>query len=379
MARARGWHGGMAVAGAVVLLAGCASSDGGGGKSPRADASTPSASSGPHDLSVCEPGPGKTVTMLDDVVIPEQEIPAVEATTVTVSGKDVDLPGVPAATIPERVAKAGCVVTYDAPGGCLGAVEISGTSIPAYTVPERRLAGVTLADGTVLDERVLPATTVKEVKVDGVRQDEVCQVTDDKEAGDYVASVYRPSLYRASLYQASTYQASAYRPSARSGDTTVPSVSVPSASAPSMSVPSQSVPSATLKSFRMEGTDDVEQTMGSDDTTSYTTSGDVLFGSDEDALRPEATEPLKAILAQIQTRPDATILVEGHTDNVDSEQHNLDLSQRRAEAVAAWLVANGVDRSQITTVGYGFAHPRADNSTEEGRAANRRVVITVTG
>jgi len=280
--------------------------------------------------------------------------------------------------IPERVAKAGCVVEYDAPGGCLGAVTISDALIPAYAIVERRLPGLNLPDGTVLDELVLSPVERAAVTVAGVHREAVCQVTVDKEPGDYVQSVYRPSLYRSSGYQQSAYQPQAYRSSKHVDGQTVPSTSVSSVSAPSLSLPSHSVPSASLSSYWMPGTE-VEKTT-SDDTTSYITSGDVLFDPDSATPRPEAEASLKAIVAEILARPaTATILVEGHTDNVDTAQHNLDLSERRAQAVADWLVAHGVEASRITTVGYGLTLPRADNTTEEGRTLNRRVVISVTG
>ena len=71
------------------------------------------------------------------------------------------------------------------------------------------------------------------------------------------------------------------------------------------------------------------------------------------------------------------IRIEGHTDDVGTEEHNLDLSQRRAEAVATWLAEEGgLDRDLMVVTGHGFAYPRADNGTDEGRAQNRRVVIT---
>jgi len=314
--------------------------------------------------------------MLDDVVIEAQEIPEVEGDSVTIGDLTIVIPGVPAAQIPERVGHAGCIVEYDAPGGCLGAVAISEAFIPAYTIPERRLPQVKLPDGTVLDEVVLPAQTVNEVRVAGVRAEEVCQVTADKKEGDFVSSVTRPSLTRSSLTQSSATQASGTRPSARSDGQYIARLYIPRTYAERMYMERRCVPHAYLSWYRL--TDDVE-TSSDDDKTTYTATGDVLFDSDKDTLRPEADPALTAILRDIQAMPDSsTVLVEGHTDNVDTAEYNQDLSRRRAETVAAWLVDHGVDRSRITTVGHGLTHPRADNSTAEGRALNRRVVITVT-
>ncbi|QAY64904.1 OmpA family protein [Xylanimonas allomyrinae] len=142
-------------------------------------------------------------------------------------------------------------------------------------------------------------------------------------------------------------------------------------------MPSRSFPSASLASYTVSGSGDVEELRG-DDVTSYATSGDVLFGSNEDTLRPEAATALQAILDQAAAGPSTRFRVEGHTDDVDTPEYNLDLSQRRAQAVADWLAGQGVDPSRITVTGYGLTHPRADNTTAEGRALNRRVVITVT-
>jgi outer membrane protein OmpA-like peptidoglycan-associated protein len=69
----------------------------------------------------------------------------------------------------------------------------------------------------------------------------------------------------------------------------------------------------------------------------------------------------------------------GYTDNTGDPQANLTLSQQRADTVMADLVKLGVDASRMKAEGYGQEHPVADNSTEEGRAKNRRIDIRVTG
>jgi outer membrane protein OmpA-like peptidoglycan-associated protein len=71
------------------------------------------------------------------------------------------------------------------------------------------------------------------------------------------------------------------------------------------------------------------------------------------------------------------IRVEGHTDNLGSRSHNLELSRRRAEVVAQAFVASGFPDAGIERKAWGFAHPAASNDSPEGRALNRRVAIVV--
>ena len=71
------------------------------------------------------------------------------------------------------------------------------------------------------------------------------------------------------------------------------------------------------------------------------------------------------------------IEVAGHTDSSGSDQHNLQLSQRRAQSVANYLTSQGVKNERLMTVGGGEAHPVASNDSEQGRASNRRVELTI--
>lgn len=75
--------------------------------------------------------------------------------------------------------------------------------------------------------------------------------------------------------------------------------------------------------------------------------------------------------------PGARITIAGHTDDRGRPEVNLLLSQQRAEAVAARLIAAGVADARITAVGYGADRPVADNATAEGRAQNRRIEFVV--
>jgi OOP family OmpA-OmpF porin len=98
--------------------------------------------------------------------------------------------------------------------------------------------------------------------------------------------------------------------------------------------------------------------------------GSAVLSEDAEALLDEAVE----ILAD---NPDLALVVEGHTDNVGDAQFNLALSQARAEAVVDYLVAGGVSPDRLSAIGYGESRPIADNDTEAGRAANRRIEFVI--
>lgn len=109
-----------------------------------------------------------------------------------------------------------------------------------------------------------------------------------------------------------------------------------------------------------------------------TLSGEVLFTSGKAVLLPAAQAKLSEVAnALTQQNPDATIVVEGHTDAQGSQSFNLDLSTRRAQAVRDYLASHGVAPDRIRSEGLGFSRPIGDNKTAEGRANNRRVEIVV--
>ncbi len=102
----------------------------------------------------------------------------------------------------------------------------------------------------------------------------------------------------------------------------------------------------------------------------------ILFATGKAELRPESRPVLKEIASTMQQHADLRILIEGHTDNVGAAAANLALSDARAAAVKAALVAEfGVDAARVSTKGIGDAKPSAPNTTAEGRAQNRRVEI----
>lgn len=109
-------------------------------------------------------------------------------------------------------------------------------------------------------------------------------------------------------------------------------------------------------------------------TGEFTTRG-IFFDSDSDTLRPESTPTLEALRTALHDHADLKVLVEGHTDGQGEEDHNLDLSRRRAAAVVAYLTANGIAADWLRSDGKGESTPVGDNATAEGRQQNRRVVI----
>ncbi len=106
-------------------------------------------------------------------------------------------------------------------------------------------------------------------------------------------------------------------------------------------------------------------------------SSDVLFASGSASLQPGAREKIRQLAGVLNRYPRTTVQVVGHTDNRGSEAANLELSRRRAQAVAEELVLAGVSSTRITTFGRGASSPVAGNDTPEGRAMNRRVEIII--
>lgn len=102
-----------------------------------------------------------------------------------------------------------------------------------------------------------------------------------------------------------------------------------------------------------------------------------LFDFGKATLKPSAIQALDDLLAKNEKI--VRVKVVGHTDNVGSDQFNLKLGQKRADAVAAYLVKKGVDASVIESTSAGERQPLFDNRTAAHRAQNRRVEVTVTG
>ena len=107
------------------------------------------------------------------------------------------------------------------------------------------------------------------------------------------------------------------------------------------------------------------------------TLGDVLFDTGRASLSPGAAAKLDRLAQFLSEHPDRRVQIEGFTDSVGGDAYNLDLSERRAEAVKAALTTRGIDPSRIATEGYGKAYPVASNGDSGGRQLNRRVEVVI--
>lgn len=130
-----------------------------------------------------------------------------------------------------------------------------------------------------------------------------------------------------------------------------------------------------------------EQTAGSGVDVTETPDGEsilvnlpdgVTFDVNSTTINPGFQRTLDTIAESMRTYPNSLVDVMGHTDSTGSDEYNQGLSQRRADAVADYLVMRGVSRARIATMGYGERYPVADNTSEYGRSRNRRVEIRIT-
>ena len=102
----------------------------------------------------------------------------------------------------------------------------------------------------------------------------------------------------------------------------------------------------------------------------------ILFDLGSDRLRPESTPTLEEIAAMLEEHGDLRLTIEGHTDATGDDASNLNLSQRRAASVMAYLIEkHGIEADRLEAKGLGESQPAASNDTAEGRQQNRRVEL----
>jgi OmpA-OmpF porin, OOP family len=106
----------------------------------------------------------------------------------------------------------------------------------------------------------------------------------------------------------------------------------------------------------------------------YCVTMNIEFDIDSAVVRSEYREQVGKVGNFMKKYPTTTAVIEGHSDNVGSYNHNMELSQKRADSVVTYLVENfGIDRSRLSAKGYGFTRPVADNASDVGKQKNRRI------
>lgn len=102
---------------------------------------------------------------------------------------------------------------------------------------------------------------------------------------------------------------------------------------------------------------------------------DVQFDTRKATLRPDGQLLVDQIITLLRSNPGLKLAIEGHTDNVGDAKSNKALSAARAKTVMAALIRGGIDKSRLSSAGFGAEQPVADNATEQGRQQNRRVEL----
>lgn len=106
-------------------------------------------------------------------------------------------------------------------------------------------------------------------------------------------------------------------------------------------------------------------------------SSGVYFDTEKYDINANSKETLNKLAGIFKEYSTTNILVEGHTDSSGSDTYNLTLSKNRAQAVTNYLVNNGIEKGRFDTKWYGETQPKYDNTTEDGRAKNRRVELAI--
>jgi len=131
----------------------------------------------------------------------------------------------------------------------------------------------------------------------------------------------------------------------------------------------------TEKEMKQEVTADASSLSDDINKSGHVAVYGIRFETGKAAILPDSESVLGEIVKLLQQNPDLKLRVEGHTDNQGNAAANQSLSEKRAQAVVAWLTAHGVEAGRLTAKGLGQTKPVEDNSTEDGRAKNRRVEL----
>ena len=131
----------------------------------------------------------------------------------------------------------------------------------------------------------------------------------------------------------------------------------------------------TEKAMEQEVTADASSLANAIAATGHVAVYGIHFDTAKATIQPDSESTLTEIVKLLTDTPDLKLRIEGYTDNVGQPAANQALSERRAQAVVAWLTAHGVAANRLAAKGLGQANPVADNGTEEGRGKNRRVEL----
>lgn len=103
----------------------------------------------------------------------------------------------------------------------------------------------------------------------------------------------------------------------------------------------------------------------------------ILFDVDQAALKAAARSNIESLATSLKNNPQTNILIVGHTDATGTDAYNYKLSERRAAAVKSYAISQGISASRLTTEGRGETEPISDNTSDSGKAQNRRVEIVI--
>ncbi len=109
----------------------------------------------------------------------------------------------------------------------------------------------------------------------------------------------------------------------------------------------------------------------------FTEDQGVHFDTNKSDVKGTSASTLNSMADILKEYPKTNVLVEGHTDGAGPDDYNMDLSEKRASSVTAYLISQGIDKSRLTTKWYGENQPIGDNTTKEGKAKNRRVELAI--
>jgi OOP family OmpA-OmpF porin len=131
----------------------------------------------------------------------------------------------------------------------------------------------------------------------------------------------------------------------------------------------------TVKSMQQEVTADASSIADELSKSGRIALYGIHFETAKATILPESETVLAEVAKMLQQNRDVKVSIEGHTDNVGSAAANQTLSEKRAQAVVAWLSSHGIEGSRLQAKGWGASKPVGDNATEDGRAKNRRVEL----